>query len=418
MKLLNKDIKSVILSNLDKNEIQIFMKSIRCLNLLKILIKRFISEQSYILYESSDNAVLKSEILKRHYSIPVPKDNNKVDLNTFNWIECLKEGVFITYQGVKVIYINTNTKYISDLQHTRTILTKSIIKENSTLALYYKGYKRKSKCLKVFHSEGSVLHYKPYLKHDVKLMVYDNNKLYYTDNKAETSRLTELQNDKDTIIHLIKNNKIQCLHLQSPYVFMAIEGAIFLFNTENLQNVSLIQLNGTARKLYSLTKNSALVLHSDNSLYELNIQNNSFKRLFFEFDPNINRRHCVVKVHSEGEKNLVIEIGDMYYIINKASMSCIYQGFWHERNSYIDGANNKIISFNYSKINKPLLLEIREYELVDFIKVINLQKLLPNENLNIISEYQIPLSKSFIFQSDLRVYYYNYLQTLSNIFLI
>jgi hypothetical protein len=85
MKLLNKDIKGIILSNLNTNEIQISMKSIRCSDFLKMLIKRFITEQSYILYESSKNAVFKSEILMRHYSIPVPKHINKVYLeNTFN----------------------------------------------------------------------------------------------------------------------------------------------------------------------------------------------------------------------------------------------------------------------------------------------------------------------------------------------
>jgi hypothetical protein len=202
-------------------------------------------------------------------------------------------------------------------------------------------------------------------------MVHDNDKLYYTDNKRMTLRLTELQSDKDTIIHSINNNKIQCLHLQSPYIFMVTESVIFLFNTENLQNMSIIQLNGTPRALYSLTKNLALVLHSDNLLYELNIQNNSFKRLYFEFDPNINPQHYNIKVHSEGEKNLIVGISNMYYIIDKANMSCIYQGFWHSGKSYIDGINNKIISFNYSKIKikKPILLEIREFELVDSSKV-------------------------------------------------
>jgi hypothetical protein len=408
MKLLNKDINGIILSNLNTNEIQIFMKSIKCVDLLKLLIKLFINEQSYILYESSKNAVFKSEILKRHYSIPVPKDMRKVHLYSFDWIECLKEGVFLTYQGAKVIHININAKHISILQYTRTILTRSINKENSTLALYYKDYRWKRKCLKVFDSEGSILHDKPYLNYGVKLMVYDNDKLYYTDNKAETLRLKELKYDKDSIIHFIKNNKIQCLHLLSQYVFMVIEGAILLFNTKNLQNVSLIQLNGTVRELYSLTKNSALVLHSDNLLYELNIQNNSLKRLFYEFDPNIQRYNT--KVHSGGEKYFIFEICDMYYIINKANMSCIYQGFGNERNSYIDGINSKIISFNYSKIKKPLLLEIREFELVDFSKVINLRNILPNENLGIIWEYQIPSSRSFIFESEGRVYYYDYLK--------
>jgi hypothetical protein len=411
MKLLNKDIKSIILSNLNGNEIQIFMKSIRCLDLLRMLIKLFITEQSYILYESSRNAVFKSEILKRHYSISVPKDMSKVHQYNFDWIEFLKEGVFITYQGAKVIYINTNTKYISTLQFTRTILTKSINHENSTLALYYKDYKRKSKCLKVFDSEGSVLHNESNFKHGIDLMVYDNKKLYYVDNMRKTLRLAELQYSKDTTIHIIKKNNyntIKSLYLQSMYVFMVTEGAIFLFNTENLQNVSILQLNGTPRRLYPLTKNSALVLHGDNLFYELSFQNNSFKQLYFEFDPN--HQFYNTKVHSEGRDNLIIEIGKMYYIINKTNMSCIYKGFWQKQNSYIDGANNKIISFNYSKIKKPLLLEVREFELMDFSKVINLRNILPNENFNFYYEFQIPSSRNFIFKSEGRVHYYNYLK--------
>jgi hypothetical protein len=108
----------------------------------------------------------------------------------------------------------------------------------------------------------------------------------------------------------------------------------------------------------------------------------------------------------------------VYYIINKTSMTCIHKGMWCERNSYIDAVNNKIISFNYSKITNLLFLEIREFELIDFSKVINLDNFFPNEKKGFICEYQIPSSKNFIIKLESKTYYYNYFKNSIEIFLI
>jgi hypothetical protein len=107
----------------------------------------------------------------------------------------------------------------------------------------------------------------------------------------------------------------------------------------------------------------------------------------------------------------------MYYVIDSVNMSCIYKGFYRYENSCVYGINNKIISFEYSQIKKPLFLEIKVYELIDFSKVIDLNNLFPNESLTYITEHQIPLSKNFIFSHRYKTYYYNYLNnTIEHIF--
>jgi hypothetical protein len=411
MKLLNNDIKDIIFSNLKVNDIQVHMKSIKCLVMLKILVRLFINEHPYTLYVRSGVAAFSCNVQTSHYYIPVTEELREISKYRYIvWEECLKEGIFIAYiQGTAVIYINSNTKYCSVLQLTATILNRYINQENSTFTLHYKCQR---KCLKVFNSEGSIVHDQSFCRYKINLMVYDNDKLYFTDYKSKALKLADLKNDNVNNIYTNEKNKIQNLFLQNKYLFTTIENAILLFDTRNLQKISVIQLNDTPRKFYPLTLNSVLVLYNDNFFYELNTQNNSFKRLYFEFDRHID---VCAKVHLGKDETVIIELGSVYYVIDTVTMSCIYKG--DSLISCVYGINNKIMSFKYSR-NNPLFLEIKEYELIDFSKVIDLNNLLPNENLTYMNEYQIPLSKNFIFsQCPKTYYYYNYLNnTVEHIF--
>jgi hypothetical protein len=327
----------------------------------------------------------------------------------FSWIECLKEGNFIAYiERAPVIHINSNTEYCSALQLTTRILNSYINRENSTFTLYYEC---QSKCLKVFNSEDSVVHDKPFCRYSIDLIVYDNDRLYFTDYKTKALRLADLNNDNVNNIYINKSSKIQSLLLQNKYLFTAIENAILLFDTRSLQNMSVIQLNDTPREFYPLTSNSVLVLYNDDLFYELNTQNDSFKRLYFEFDRYINKYR---KVSLGKEGTVIIELGYVYYVIDTVNMNCIYKGLCLD--SCVYGLNNNIMRFQYSNKN-PIFLEIKEYELIDFSKVIDLNNLFPNELLTDITEYQIPLSKNFIFSQCPKTYYYNYLNnTVEHIF--
>jgi hypothetical protein len=214
MKLLNNDIKNIIFSNLKINEIQVHMKSIKCLGMLKFLVKIFINEHPYTLYESYGVIVFSCKIQRNHYYIPITEELNEMLNNRFrvHWIECLKEGVFIAYiKGAAVLYVNSNTECCSALQLTTRILNHYINRKNSTFTLHYE-YQRK--CLKVFNSEGSVVHDQPFCRYRIDLMVYDNDKLYFTDYKTKALRLADLNNDNVNNIYTNKDNNIQRLFLQ------------------------------------------------------------------------------------------------------------------------------------------------------------------------------------------------------------
>jgi hypothetical protein len=403
MELLNY-IKNTIFSNLKMNEIQVFMKSIKCSDMLKILVKLFFNEQPYKLIEQGGVAAFSCKIQHSQYYIPITEELNEIFNNRFIflWIEYLREGVFVAYQEPAVIYINSNTKDCSTLQLVTNILNRYINRENSTFTLYYEC---QGKFLKVFNSEGPVVHDQPF-RHVINLMVYDNDKLYFTDYKSKALKLVDLKNDNNdddnnvNNIYTNENNKIQSLFLQNNYLFTAIEYAILLFDTRNLQNMSVIQLNNTPRNFYPLTSNSVLVLNNDNFFYELNTQNNNFKRLYFEFDHYINK--CA-DVHLGKDETVIIVLNSVYYVIDTVNMLCIYKDYCLY--SSVFGKNNKIISFEYSRKN-PLFLEIKEYELIAFSKVIDLNNLLQNKDLMNSIAYEIPLSKNFILGLWPKSYYY------------
>jgi hypothetical protein len=91
-------------------------------------------------------------------------------------------------------------------------------------------------------------------------------------------------------------------------------------------------------------------------------------------------------------------------------MSCIYKGYFNSQNNYIDVVGNKILSFNYTRnINKKLFLEIEEYELIDFTKVININVIFSNKDRRYDRIYNLPTTKNLLIHLKREeLFYYNY----------
>jgi hypothetical protein len=408
MKILNKDITGVIFSNLNVNSIKKFMKSIKCSYTLTLLIKLFLNEQPYSLTFRNRNAILQSTILNNEYHIPIPKALKRSYLNTINWLECIAQGVFIIYQGVKIIYININKKKCSVLQITRKIYSLAVNRELSAIAICYNDYKLKSICLKVYSSEGKIMYCLP-INYRIKKMVFDNESIYFiVYTKCRELSQMNLTNKENNQIY--NGCKIDEIYLKNNYLFVIIKKAIMLIDTRDLNNISFIKLDSTPQRFYSLSDYSFLVLHENLLFYEFNIHSQSLKRLYFEFNM-IKERHIGAhryNVYSESKDNLIILNSKVYYIINKSNMTCTFKGLCEYDTFYIDGINNKIINFLYAGINNTISLKIEEYELIDFSKAINAYNLVPNIYTN--SDcYHVPNSKNFFINFSGRAFYYNFL---------
>jgi hypothetical protein len=81
MQLLNKDIKGIMLFNININDIKKLLKTTKNLDTLKLLLNIYVNEVSYTLHYQIDHGILKSNILKERYDIPVPKTIKRVFLN-------------------------------------------------------------------------------------------------------------------------------------------------------------------------------------------------------------------------------------------------------------------------------------------------------------------------------------------------
>jgi hypothetical protein len=411
MKFLNIDIRSIILSNLHIKDIKKSIKATKCLELLRPMVRIFTTEQTFELKEEHTNAILQSNILNTEYSIPIPKALKKgLSTNVF-WIECLTQGVSLIFKSPKIIYLNLNKKSCS-LLHTGKVYNKSINKENLTLAIYYKDKKLNRKSLKVYNAEGNVIYYVPVFEYKIKRMVYFNDSIYYTvpGRRCELRQINLLSKENNLIYN---KAMIEKLFIKKIYLFTVIKNAIVLFDTTTLQQLSIVKLNGTPKSFTSLSDSSCLVLHGDGLFYEFNIESQSFKRLYFDFDKNNNdfdNPYCC-RIYSENKDCLIIWVDNIYYIINKLNMAYIFKGYCDYDNFYIDGVNNKIFRFLYSAVGKNNFLKVLEYELIDFTKIININNLFPNENIIYMNYYQIPFSKNFLinFNWTEEVYYYHYL---------
>jgi hypothetical protein len=406
MQFLNKDIKGIILSNINFNEIKKLIKTTKNMESLILLMRIYNNEVSYTVHDDSHYAILESNILNKRYDIPVPKTIKKGFFKRFTWLECLDYGIFVINQRGKIIYVNIITQNLTVLLPKRKILSYSINKDSSTLALCYRDYKLKARCLKIFDSTGNVVYHLNDFKPLVKDIIFDKDKLFFILRGRKELRYVDLIKNEDNSIY--KKSQIHGLYLKSNKLLTTIKNAILLFDTMGKDIVSVIKLDITPQVFYSLSAYSFLVLHGNNFLYDFNIQSLGFKRLYFEFDRYIESYNLTV--YSESEHNLIILIDNLYYIYSKSNMSCIFIGYFNSQNFYIDVVGNKILSFNYSRnINKNLFLEIQEYELIDFTKVININEIFSNKDRGYDRIYNLPTTKNLLIHLKREeLFYYNY----------
>ena len=85
MKLLNKDIKGIILSNLTKNDIQLLLKSTKCLAMMRLLIVPCANEEDYKVYHKGRYFILKSNLIKKEYNIPIPTPPSRDSRTAPSW---------------------------------------------------------------------------------------------------------------------------------------------------------------------------------------------------------------------------------------------------------------------------------------------------------------------------------------------
>jgi hypothetical protein len=229
--------------------------------------------------------------------------------------------------------------------------------------------------------------------------------MYYNAFRSELRRMN-LTNKEDSLVN--NKCKIESIYLKNNYLFVIIKKAITLIDTRDLHNISFIKLDRTPQCFYSLSDYSFLVLHENLLFYEFNIHSHSLKRLYFEIDikKESARRY---RIYSNSKDNLILLNNKIYYIINKSNMKCIFKGYCDYDSFYIDGIKNKLLSFLYSGLDNIISLLIKEYELFDFSKAINVYNLLSNQGTYYIC-YQIPHSKNFLIRTNRdTIYYYNYL---------
>jgi hypothetical protein len=383
------------------------------MDLLILLLRIYTNEAPYVLHSNSHNAILESKILKKGYDIPVPTEIKKCFFKKFTWLECLGYGIFVINQRGRIIYVNTIKKNLSVLFRKTKILKYSTNKDNSTIALYSRDYKLKTRSIKIFNSMGNVVYHLDDFKPLVKDMVFDKDKLFYIIRGRKELRCAALIEDEDNSVY--KKSQLHGLYLKSDKLLITIKKAILLLDTRSNDIISIIKLDITPQVFYSLDTYSFLVLHENNLLYEFNIYSLSFKRLYFEFDRNIGSCYYDLTVYSESEHNLIILIYNLYYVYSKSNMRCIFKGYFDHRNFYIDGVGNKILSFNYSKnTNGNLIFEVEEYELIDFTKVINISHIFSNKVLRFEKIYQLPSTKNLLIHfNGVELFYYNYYRNIA-----
>jgi hypothetical protein len=410
MKILNKDIQGVILSYLGINEMKKLMISTKCSTLLKAIVIYCNNKQIYTLHDQSLNVILKSNITRTTYNIPIPKNIKKAFYDEFNWIECLTEGVYVINQKSRIFYINTNNKSCSILQYNK-MLDYSVNRETSTLCLYYYNSKLSDNCLKVYNSEGKEESYIPNFKYSIKEMIYGDNFLYYID-KGESK----------LICFDLKNNTSECLYervglygiyLKEKHLLTIAYKTVILCDTTRRTNIQLINLDVIPVVLCPLSKKTFLALDEDGKSYQLNLDTRDFQKLCFELDNGLKLSYGTRSAiySKEGLKYFIIMFGRLYYIIRKNDLSCIFKGYCDlKRNYCLDWGKKLALNFAHSKVNGNLVFKIDEYELVDNTKVINVGNLLDKKPAWV-NSYQLPSSKNFIVKvNDVKsvYYYFNY----------
>jgi hypothetical protein len=272
---------------------------------------------------------------------------------------------------------------------------------NSTITLYYADYKLNCKCLKTFNSDGNLVSYHSFFEPCIKEMVIDNNMLYYIVKGRRELKSINLQNKENKLIY--KKDRIHGLHLKSEYLIAMRNMSIILIDMTSSGKICLIKLEIRPSLFFSITDQISLIINKENVIYEFNIQNQSLKK-FSYINKNIMQNN--IKVYSYSNEAFILVLEKMYFILNILDRKCIYKSYCEQLNFYINGANNRIISFDYTEDNT---LCITEYELIDTSKVINITDIMQHKDKDF-RLYQFHLTKNFLIKPFCckDIYYYNF----------
>jgi hypothetical protein len=202
-------------------------------------------------------------------------------------------------------------------------------------------------------------------------------------------------------------SEIDKLYTTNNYLLAIINKGILIHRNDTKDNTSVVKLEMTPKKMYSLSNDAFLVLGEDNLFYEFDISTQNFKILYFEFDEKLNEKSEFddysesdeklelegFQVYSDKESTkIIILIDDFYYLINKQTKQCYYKGQCTlDTTIYMDIVNNKILDFTFPEENTPFKIE--EYCVISYRKIISLNKLLPTIT-DFHESYKVPSSRN------------------------
>jgi hypothetical protein len=413
MTFLNKDIISIIASHLDTDLINLLPNTrskvilgalVKVLNRVEFnidYIKRSDRNNESIYY--GINLGLYNSFKKEKYKINLPIDS-KIKNNFL--IESFGKGIFLLIK-LEILYVNINNNKSFVLFLGEGLLNYSINKENSTITVYCFEYKYDRYSLKVFNSEGQMIHYVPSFK-KIGAFIYYNEVLFYTQGKnLKGFHLNENSYFDIYNNHKSKNNQ---LFVKDGLLFSVITDGILIYDTNSTDNIRIVKLDMSPKKFFPFSSDSLLILHGDNFFYEFNIQSQNFKRLYLEIDKIINAGNSV-EIYSDAVRESFAFVHDddeeeeVYYVINKKSKQCYYKGYNDHRYCYIHISSDKKFLFSIDQDDK--ILKIKGLPLKPYSKIILPNELLQDQSISIERAYLMPKSTNILFYTvENEIYYY------------
>jgi hypothetical protein len=415
MIVLNKDILKLILTNIGTNIVSSFINLTRCTEILKVIVA-ILNKSEFDIEPIWDDEVRHNNVLinveeepfTKSFNLKLPKSLSKrISSSTIKHLA--KESFLLITDNIELYKLNSKTKECTVLIKEK-LSSYRLNRENSTISTFIHDKKANVMVLKVINFEGLVLHNNPKFKVGFNTSIYNNDIFYYLQSGNQLKGFNLKSTEHFNIYTGKAKSKIDKLYTTNNYLLAIINKGILIHRNETKDNTSVVKLEMTPRKMYSLSNDTFLVLGEDNLFYEFDILTQNFKRLYFEFDEKLKidekselKRFQVI---SDKESNkIIILVDEIYYIINKQTKHCFYKGQCTLYPIYMDIINNKILDFTFPKEDSPFKIE--EYSLISYRKIISLNKLLPSITDFYIS-YKVPSSRNLITVYENDVYYYTY----------
>jgi hypothetical protein len=411
MTFLNKDIISIIASNLHKDLAINLLPETRSKVILGALAKvlnRVEFKINYIKRSDKDNESiyygislgLDNSFNEEEYEVNLPSDS-KIDDKFL--IKRFGKGIFLLIKS-EILYVNINNdKSLVLFPHAEGLLNYSINNENSTITVYYFEFQYDRYSFKVFNSEGQMIHYVPSFK-KIGAFIYYNEVLFYTQGRM----LMGFHLSKNSYFNIYNNHKYKNneLFIKDGILFSVIIDGILIYDTNSTDNIRLIKLDISPKRFFPFLNDSLLILHGDNFFYEFNILSQNFKRLYFEVDKILNAGNSIEIYSDSVGENFAFLYEDIYYVINKMNKQCYYRGYNAYRYCYIDIFSDSFFSFSIRQYNNKVL-KIEGSPLRPYSKIILTNELLQGQTISIECAYLMPKSTNILFYTEENeIYYY------------